>query len=146
MDRLRVIVNADDFGQSPGVNRGIIEAHERGIVTSASLMVRWPAAREAAEYAAAHPQLGLGLHIDLGEWYLRSGQWAPLYQVVSMDDPQAVRAEVRRQFEQFHQLTGRQPDHVDSHQHFHREQPVLSAVKLEADALGLPLRHFSAAR
>ena len=33
-----LIVNADDFGQSPGINRGIIEAHERGIVTSASLM------------------------------------------------------------------------------------------------------------
>ena len=39
-----VIVNADDFGQSAGINRGIVEAHERGIVTSASLMVRWPAA------------------------------------------------------------------------------------------------------
>ena len=46
-----LIVNADDFGQSHGVNRGIIEAHERGVVTSASLMVRWPAARKAAAYA-----------------------------------------------------------------------------------------------
>ena len=45
-----VIINADDFGLSAGINRGIIEAHERGIVTSASLMVRWP----AAEYARAH--------------------------------------------------------------------------------------------
>ena len=35
------IVNVDDFGQSPGINRGIIEAHEHGIVTSASLMMRW---------------------------------------------------------------------------------------------------------
>ena len=42
-----LIVNADDFGQSRGVNRGVIEAHERGIVTSASLMVRWPAAESA---------------------------------------------------------------------------------------------------
>jgi len=39
-DRRYLIVNADDFGQSPGVNRGIIQAHEHGIVTSASLMVR----------------------------------------------------------------------------------------------------------
>ena len=39
-----LIVNADDFGQSPGMNRGTIAARERGIVTSASLMVRWPAA------------------------------------------------------------------------------------------------------
>ena len=43
-----LVVNADDFGQSEGVNRGIIEAHTNGIVTSASLMVRWPAAREAS--------------------------------------------------------------------------------------------------
>ena len=45
------IVNADDFGQSPGITRGVIAAHERGIVTSASLMVRWPSANEAAAYA-----------------------------------------------------------------------------------------------
>ena len=49
----RLIVNADDFGQSPGVNRGIIEAHQHGIVTSASLMVSWPAAAEAAAYGRA---------------------------------------------------------------------------------------------
>jgi predicted glycoside hydrolase/deacetylase ChbG (UPF0249 family) len=48
-----LIVNADDFGQSHGVNRGVIEAFENGIVTSASLMVRWPAAVEAAAYARA---------------------------------------------------------------------------------------------
>ena len=47
-DRRYLIVNADDLGRSPGVNRGVIEAHAGGIVTSASLMVRWPAAAEAA--------------------------------------------------------------------------------------------------
>jgi predicted glycoside hydrolase/deacetylase ChbG (UPF0249 family) len=54
------IVNADDFGQSAGINRGIVEAHQRGIVTSASLMVRWHAASEAAAaYARAHPRLSV---------------------------------------------------------------------------------------
>ena len=43
-----LVVNADDFGRSEGVNRGILRAHERGIVTSTSLMVRWPAAEHAA--------------------------------------------------------------------------------------------------
>ena len=52
-----LIVNADDFGQTAGVNRGVIEAHDRGIVTSASLMVRWPAAAEAASFARARPAL-----------------------------------------------------------------------------------------
>ena len=63
-----VIVNADDFGLSAGVNRGIAAAFEGGIVTSASLMVRPDAAAEAASYARLHPVLGVGLHIDLGEW------------------------------------------------------------------------------
>jgi len=63
-----LIVNADDFGLSDGVNRGIVEAHERGIVTSASLMVWHDAARAAAAYARGRPQLDVGVHLDLGEW------------------------------------------------------------------------------
>ena len=73
-----LIVNADDFGQSPGVNRGVIRAHERGIVTSVSLMVRWPASTEAAAYGRAHPALSVGLHVDLGEWVCRKGSWQAL--------------------------------------------------------------------
>ena len=51
-----LIVNADDYGLTSGINRGIAEAHENGILTSASLMVRYPAAAEAAAYAKAHPR------------------------------------------------------------------------------------------
>jgi predicted glycoside hydrolase/deacetylase ChbG (UPF0249 family) len=69
-----LIVNADDFGLTSGINRGIIEAHEHGIVTSASLMVRYPAAREAADYAKAHPELSVGLHFEAGEWRYRAGR------------------------------------------------------------------------
>jgi predicted glycoside hydrolase/deacetylase ChbG (UPF0249 family) len=65
-DKRCLIITADDFGRSPGVNRGIIAASEGGIVTSASLMVRWPAAAGAA-YARERPDLALGLHFDLGE-------------------------------------------------------------------------------
>jgi len=54
-----LIVNADDFGQSAGVNAGVMATHQRGIVTSASLMVRSPAAAEAVAYARAHPSLSL---------------------------------------------------------------------------------------
>ena len=64
-----LIVNADDFGQSSGVNRGIIQAHCTGIVTSTSLMVRWPAATEASALSLKYPDLNIGLHLDLGEWY-----------------------------------------------------------------------------
>jgi predicted glycoside hydrolase/deacetylase ChbG (UPF0249 family) len=138
----RLIVNADDFGISPGVNQGIIEAHERGIVTSTSLMTRWPAAAQAAEYGRAHPEFGIGLHIDLSEWVCRDGEWEPLYQVVSLDDPAAVRLEIHRQLEDFRRLLGRNPDHIDSHQHSHRNEPVLSVARQITSELSIPLRHF----
>ena len=93
MDSTRfLIVNADDFGLSEGVNRGIIEAHERGIVTSASLMVLKPAAASAAAYSREHPRLSLGLHLDLGEWAYDGEAWVPVYEVVPLDDPAVVAA------------------------------------------------------
>lgn len=135
-----LIVNADDFGQSQGITQGAIEAHERGIVTSASLMVRWPAAAKAAAYARGHPELGLGLHVDFGEWAYRDEAWAPLYQVASVNDASAVAEEVSRQLAEFRRLTGRDPTHVDSHQHVHREEPVRSVLVEAARLLGVPLR------
>jgi chitin disaccharide deacetylase len=143
MTRRFLIVNADDFGLSPGVNTGIIQAHERGIVTSASLMTRWPAAVAAAEYARVHPRLGVGLHVDLGEWIYRDGEWQLLYQVVDPTDAAAVHAEVRRQLDMFPHLLGRDPDHIDSHQHVHREGAAYAACREIADCLRVPLRHFS---
>jgi predicted glycoside hydrolase/deacetylase ChbG (UPF0249 family) len=138
-----LIVNADDFGLSPGVNRGVVEAHERGIVTSATLMVRWPAAVEAAVYARANPRLGVGLHLDLGEWAYRGGEWVRLYEVVPLDDPSMVAAEVERQIDSFFRLLGRAPTHIDSHQHVHCEEPVRTAVLAAAATLGVPVRHLS---
>jgi chitin disaccharide deacetylase len=138
-----LIVNADDFGQSAGVNRGIIEAHQHGIVTSASLMVRWPGAKEAAEYARGHPDLSLGLHFDLGEWAFRHGGWTQLYQVVEPRDLYAVSDELARQLTMFRRLVGRDPSHLDSHQHVHREQPVRSLLLIVAEELAIPLREFS---
>lgn len=138
----RLIVNADDFGQSPGVNRGIIAAHERGIVTSTSLMVRWPAAREAAEYARAHSALGVGLHVDLGEMRYREEEeaWVQMYEVVPQDDAVAVRQEVERQLADFFSLLGRAPTHLDSHQHVHLHEPVRSILVEFAASLAVPLR------
>jgi predicted glycoside hydrolase/deacetylase ChbG (UPF0249 family) len=140
-----LIVNADDFGLSAGVNQGIIRAHERGVVTSASLMVRWPAAKAAADYAAAHPRLSLGLHLDLAEWVYRDEQWVPRYQVVPADDERAVADEVTRQCESFRRLVGKDPTHLDSHQHVHRNEPVLSIMSRFAHQMAVPLRSFSPA-
>lgn len=135
-----LIVNADDFGLSPGVNRGIILAHEQGIVTSASLMVRGAAATEAADYARMHPGLSVGLHLDLCEWVFANGEWQAAYEVVPANDAAAVAAEILRQLKAFHELTRRGPTHLDSHQHVHRTEPVRSLLLTHARRLGVVLR------
>jgi predicted glycoside hydrolase/deacetylase ChbG (UPF0249 family) len=141
--RRRLIVNADDFGLSSGVNRGISRAHEQGLVTSASLMVRWPAAAEAAAYSREHPGLSLGLHCDLGEWACRDTAWVAVYEVVPLHQPTAVREELERQLAAFRRLAGRSPTHLDSHQHVHRKEPARSILVDLGRTLGIPVRHYS---
>ena len=138
-----LIVNADDFGQSPGINAGIITAHEQGIVSSASLMVRWPAAAAAAEYARSRPGFSVGLHFDFHEWIRRRGRWTLLYEVVPCEDVDAVRQEAIRQLELFRRLVGRDPTHLDSHQHVHLRRPLRPLFGGLADSLGVSLRRCS---
>ncbi len=141
----QLIVNADDFGLSAGTNAGIIEAHQRGIVTSASLMVRQPAAEQAAEYARENSALSVGLHVDLGEWTMRDGEWMQAYEVVPHEDPDAVAREVARQLGEFRRLMRRDPTHLDSHQHIHRHEPVRGIVTALGAELRLPVRDFAPA-
>jgi chitin disaccharide deacetylase len=138
-----LVVNADDFGQSSGVTRGIIESFERGIVTSTSLMVHWPAARDAARYARANPKLSVGLHLDYGEWAFRNQEWIQLYKNVDVSDVEQVRSEALRQLDHFRDLIGNDPTHLDSHQHAHLSEPIRSAAVEIARSLRVPLRHCS---
>lgn len=134
-----LIVNADDFGLTPGVNAGVARAHEHGILTSASLMVRPAAAADAARYAARNERLAIGLHADLGEWEFRDGGWFQMYEVVDTADLKAIERELLAQLEQFRELMGRDPTHIDSHQHFHNYEsnPIFRRV---AEGVGVPLR------
>ena len=135
-----LVVNADDLGLSVGVNAGIVHAARHGIVTSASLMVRAPAAEPAAQQLRARPGISLGLHLDLAEWEHDGQQWTPRYQVVDTDDAGAVAVELGRQLDRFVALTGRAPTHLDSHQHVHRSEPVASLVAAAGARLGVPVR------
>jgi predicted glycoside hydrolase/deacetylase ChbG (UPF0249 family) len=139
----RLIVNADDLGQSDGVNLGILEAFERGIVTSASLLVNKPASESAVRLAKIRPELDLGLHIDLGEWRFEQGCWLALYETADLDSESQTRREIESQLRQFRVLTGRQPSHLDGHQHVHLKEPVRAACLEWANRLGVPLRHVS---
>jgi ABC-type multidrug transport system fused ATPase/permease subunit/predicted glycoside hydrolase/deacetylase ChbG (UPF0249 family) len=126
-----LIVNADDFGYGHGVNRGVAELADLGIVTSAVLMVNTPGTAEAVRLAAERPALSLGLHVNFTNEMAR---------LVEFDDPEICRRELRRQFDCFLDLTGRLPSHIDSHQHVHR-RPACQPSFLElAEEYGLPLR------
>jgi predicted glycoside hydrolase/deacetylase ChbG (UPF0249 family) len=127
-----LIVNADDFGASEGINRGIVEAHTEGIVTSTSLMVTGAAAPDAVALAREHRELGLGLHWDLDGERSEPG--------LDLDDAAAVRVELFRQLALFHDMVGGPPTHVDSHHHIHR-RPAIAPIARELVApLGVPLR------
>jgi predicted glycoside hydrolase/deacetylase ChbG (UPF0249 family) len=136
----RLIVNADDFGLSPGINRGVAEAHEHGVVTSASLMVCWPDAPPAAASAKRWKGFSIGLHVDLGEWTYRDGDWRPYYERVPIGDDEAVAAEIDAQLNAFRALVGRHPTHLDSHQHVHLKEPVRHLMLERAERLGVPIR------
>lgn len=139
-----LVVNADDFGCTAGVNAGIVEAHVRGIVTSTSLMVRGAAVEDAVRLSAEHPRLGVGLHVDLGEWVFAGDEWHRRDFVVDTDDAEAVRAEVERQLEAFLRAAGRPPTHLDSHQHAHVSSPAVTPVVDALGArLGVPVRRRS---
>jgi chitin disaccharide deacetylase len=135
-----IIVNADDFGYAEGVNRGVVEAHERGIVTSASLMVNHRASMQAATYARDNDTLDLGLHVELRRWRVRSRPWSDTgakRRLVA-----AVTADVAEQLDRFRQLVGRDPTHLDSHHHRHRIESLRPAFLAVAQELDIPLRQF----
>lgn len=134
-----VIVNADDFGFSSGINRGIVEAHERGIVTSTSLMVDRPAAEEAGAYAREHPELGVGLHLELP---ISPVPVRALRRASRLETrlERIVARDARRQLDRFRSFVGSDPTHVDSHRHRHRHEPTRSVVAELAGELGIPAR------
>lgn len=138
-----LIVNADDFGRTAAINRGVLQAYDHGIVTSASLMVRGACAVEAVAEARQRPALGLGLHLDLGEWLYRDGAWEQLYAVTKLDDKDAIEAELERQVARFFELVDRAPTHLDSHQHIHLQEPVRAVATALAARLAVPLRRSS---
>jgi len=103
-------------------------------------MVRWPAAEPASELAHERPPLSVGLHVDLAEWAFREDRWRPVYERVPVADAWAVAKEVDAQLDLFRALVGRDPSHLDSHQHAHRSDVVHSVLRERAAGLGVPLR------
>ena len=131
-----LIVNADDLGWTEGVNRGIVEAHRKGLVTSTSLLANGRAFGSAAEIGRSNPELGIGVHLNLSD----GPPTAPANQVQGLlgksgemeDAPEglllkiagrSLRAEeVEREWDAQTQKVreaGIQPSHLDGHKHVH---------------------------
>jgi predicted glycoside hydrolase/deacetylase ChbG (UPF0249 family) len=133
-----LIVNGDDFGVSRGINRGIVEAHHHGILTSTSLVVDMPWSEEAAWLSRALPDLGIGLHVKV----TNEGREPAM----DLTDADNCRAELHRQFCRFEELMGRPPTHLDSHHNVHRDARLLPHFLDLARQYGLPLREHSPVR
>lgn len=150
-----LIVNADDFGLTPGVNRAIIEGHRRGIITSTTLMVNMPAFEEAVELAKSSPSLGVGLHFNITQGSPvspaervrsiidRSGNFPGTTTALLMRnlsgrlERSEVENELRAQIERM-LAAGIRPTHIDTHKHSHAIPIVLDAIIDVARDYGIP--------
>lgn len=132
----RLIINADDFGFSSGVNEGIIKGHTNGVLTSATIMANMPAAEEAVELAKQNPTLGVGVHLNLtdgipltrnetiafllnekGNFTLKPAKLAIML-LFSRELRAAAETELAAQI-QWVIDRGIKPTHLDSHKHIH---------------------------
>lgn len=153
----RLIINADDFGFTAGVNRAIVEAHTRGIVTSSTLMATGPAFDDAVRLSKTVPRLSVGCHIVLidGEPVLNGAQVSSIVSrrsgALQFGDslkafaaraltgrlkPEQVEAETSAQIRKL-QASGIGVSHVDTHKHVHLFPAVLRPVLRAARACGV---------
>lgn len=155
----RLIVNGDDFGLTPGVNRAILEAHERGIVTSATLMAQGAAFDQAVRAAQSAASLSVGCHVLLvdGSPVLNPNQVSSLIcnrngagrerfcegfgglarrAFLGRLVPEQIEAEVTAQIGRL-QAAGIRVSHVDTHKHTHMLPQVLTPLLRAAAASGV---------
>jgi hopanoid biosynthesis associated protein HpnK len=150
----QLILNADDFGLTPGVNRGIIRAHQDGILTSATLMATAPAFDDAVELARANSALGVGCHLVL----VGGRAIAPLREIPSLAnrngklpdslvsfamsvsrgkiEPMEIERELRAQIAKIRRA-GIEPTHLDTHKHTHAHPIVMEVLGRTAQDLGI---------
>ena len=149
-----LIVNADDFGLSPGINAGIVEGYEKGILTSASIMVNAPAFGEAVNLAHAHEGLGIGVHLNI----LRGKSVLPPAEIPSLVDsagrflrsPISLCCDILRKEVDLEQLSnefsaqiergleaGLRLTHLNSEKHVHMYPPIFARVVHLADQYGI---------
>ncbi|MCD7035062.1 chitin disaccharide deacetylase [Metabacillus sp. GX 13764] len=146
---MKVIVNADDFGYSKSINYGILEAHENGILTSATMMMNMPGTNHACFIAKNTPSLGVGVHfaLTIGEPLTvcpsltdTSGQFLKRDRFFKGElNLEEVKRELSAQLSRFLE-EGLTPTHFDSHHHVHSHPIVWQALTELADSMQVPVR------
>jgi predicted glycoside hydrolase/deacetylase ChbG (UPF0249 family) len=139
----RLIVNADDFGRSSEINAGIIEGHQKGIVTSASLMTSRDAFDEAVGLARKNPDLGVGLHLDLDAFFeVQHGSGRLLHYKDAKMPMSALIEETEKQMKAILQ-TGLPIRHLDGHHHVHLRPELFAMVAAMTAKYKIPvIRYF----
>lgn len=150
----RLIINADDFGFTSGVNRAVIEAHTRGVVTSSTLMANGPAFAQAVQLVREIPDLSVGCHVVLidgvpltpqdhirtltnRDAHFRDGLKSFAARAMAGRlDPQEVSTEATAQIRKI-QSAGITVSHFDTHKHTHLFPKVLRPLLRAADACGV---------
>jgi chitin disaccharide deacetylase len=150
----QLILNADDFGMTRGVNEGIIRAHRDGVLTSTTLMANGPEFDDAVARAKSNPTLGVGCHLVL----VGGPAIAPKEKISSLADSKgnlpeslaglvarlssglirtkAIERELRAQIEKI-RSAGIEPTHLDTHKHTHAHPKVMEALARVAKELGI---------
>lgn len=141
----KIIINADDFGLCDGVNRAVLHAHSKGVLTSATIMTNMPAASDAVKIASQTPTLGVGIHLNLIEGkplctspaidcllnsqgqFENSPARLSRLSLLSSGARKAIAAELTAQI-QWAFDNGLTPTHLDSHQHVHCFPVIFSIV------------------
>lgn len=149
MPRL-LIINADDLGYDPAVTTGILEAMDRGVVSSATLMVNSPSSADAAHRARGR---AVGLHLNLARWAPCWPGFPPgLLSNGELDEANAgklsaavAEGETLAQLDRFEALFGAPPTHVDVHKHLHLHPAVFEGLCAAARLRALPVRSLDAA-
>jgi len=132
----KVVVNADDFGFTRDVNRGIVEAHRQGILTATTLMASGAAFDDAVRLARENPTLDIGVHLVLVGEPPFPATVAQLTRAVAFGRIRIydeLQAQVRRILD-----TGLEPTHLDTHKHTHLLPPVLEAVAQLSEEYKIP--------
>jgi len=158
-----LIINADDFGWSRGVNDGIVEAHQQGVLTSTTIFANAPSTRDAISLAEKYPSLDVGIHLCYGPWepILPVSMLSSIFKkdgTAKLSTPllwmgtamlRPVRDQLYLHFKsqiEHLKMQGLNPTHIDTHKHLHYCPAVLEIVcKLASEfnipAIRMPIEH-----